>query len=69
HGFALKVSLKDSTLSDPSGRKIKFELEEFRKDALLKGLDEIGITLSNSAEIKSFESSHQQSQPWLFTTL
>jgi len=69
HGFALKVNLKDSTLSDPSGGKIKFELEEFRKDALLKGLDEIGITLSISAEIKSFEASHQQSQPWLFTTL
>ena len=69
HRFVLKVNLKDSTLLDPSGGKIKYELEDFRKDALLKGLDEIGITLSISEEIKSFEASHQQSQPWLFTAI
>ena len=69
HRFVLKVNLKDSTLLDPSGGKIKFELEEFRRDVLLKGLDEIGITLSISEEIKSFEASHQQSQPWLFTAI
>ena len=69
HRFVLKVNLKDSTLLDPSGAKINYDLEDFRKDALLKGLDEIGITLSISAEIKSFEASHQQSQPWLFTAI
>ena len=69
HRFVLKVNLKDSTLLDPSGAKINYDLEDFRKDALLKGLDEIGITLSISEEIKSFEASHQQSQPWLFTAI
>ena len=69
NGFTLLVNLKDASLTDPSGNKIKFKLEEFRKDALLKGLDEIGITLSKSAEIESFEASHQQLQPWLFTSL
>ncbi|MEC9049694.1 MAG: 3-isopropylmalate dehydratase small subunit [Candidatus Neomarinimicrobiota bacterium] len=67
--FALLVNLKDATLTDPKGKKTKFKLEGFRKDALLNGLDEIGITLSKSADIKSFEANHQQLQPWLFTSL
>ena len=66
-GFSLNVKLDKQSLTDPSGNTFNFELEGFRKDALLKGLDEIELTLSFEKDIKSFEENHQKSQPWLFT--
>ena len=66
-GFSLNVKLDKQSLTDPSGNTFNFELEGFRKDALLKGLDEIELTLSFGKDIKSFEENHQKSQPWLFT--
>jgi len=66
-GFSLNVKLDKQSLTDPSGNTFNFELEGFRKDALLKGLDEIELTLSYEKDIKAFEENHQNSQPWLFT--
>ena len=66
-GFSLNVKLDKQSLTDPSGNTFNFELEGFRKDALLKGLDEIELTLSFEKDIKAFEKIHQNSQPWLFT--
>jgi len=43
-------------------------LKEFRKDALLKGLDEIGLTLSHEGVIRAFETNYQKKHPWIFTT-
>jgi len=67
-GFALKVNLNKQSLIDPSGNTLFFELEKFRKDALLKGLDEIGLTLSHEGVIRAFETNYQKKHPWLFTT-
>ena len=66
-GFSLNVKLDKQSLTDPSGNTFNFELEGFRKNALLKGLDEIELTLSFEKDIKAFEENHQKSQPWLFT--
>ena len=66
-GFSLNVKLDKQSLTDPSGNTFNFELDGFRKDALLKGLDEIELTLSFEKDIKAFEENHQKSQPWLFT--
>ncbi len=68
-GFSLSVNLKESVIIEPSGKKIKFEIEKFRKDALLNGMDEIGITLSKSQKIRLFESKHHKNQPWLLTKI
>ena len=67
-GFALMVNLDEQSLIDPSGNTLVFELEKFRKDALLKGLDEIGLTLSHAGVIRSFETNYQKKHPWIFTT-
>jgi 3-isopropylmalate/(R)-2-methylmalate dehydratase small subunit len=67
-GFTLKVNLGEQSLIDPSGNTLFFELEKFRKDALLKGLDEIGLTLSHEGVIRAFEIIYQKKHPWLFTT-
>ena len=62
------VNLDEQSLIDPSGNTLVFELEKFRKDALLNGLDEIGLTLSHAEAIRAFETNYQKKHPWLFTT-
>jgi 3-isopropylmalate/(R)-2-methylmalate dehydratase small subunit len=43
-----------------------FAIDPFRKDCLLKGLDEIGLTLQQTESIRAYEAKRAQSAPWLF---
>lgn len=43
-----------------------FELDEGRAQALIKGLDEIGLTLERAASIKAYEDKRKVLEPWLF---
>ena len=45
---------------------IKFEIEEFRKERLLQGLDDIGITLGYQDKINAYEEDKKNKKPWLF---
>lgn len=65
-GYRLQVDLQEQTVTTPGGTVITFEVDPFRKDCLVKGLDDIGLTLQHADEIRAFEEKHQQSQPWLF---
>jgi 3-isopropylmalate/(R)-2-methylmalate dehydratase small subunit len=44
-----------------------FSIDPFRKDCLLRGLDEIGLTLEHAEAIRAYEAKRAQSAPWLFT--
>jgi 3-isopropylmalate/(R)-2-methylmalate dehydratase small subunit len=44
----------------------KFEVDSFRKHALLAGLDDIGVTLEHVDEIDAYEQRRKQQAPWLF---
>ncbi len=54
----LTVDLENRTISDESGLKIPFEVEEFRRHCLLGGLDDIGLTLAESDKIAAYETAH-----------
>jgi 3-isopropylmalate/(R)-2-methylmalate dehydratase small subunit len=41
-------------------------VEPSRKDSLLNGWDEIGLTLRHSDEIKAYEERRKRSEPWIF---
>ncbi len=45
---------------------INFEIEEFRKERLLQGLDDIGITLGYKDKINAYEEDKKNKKPWLF---
>ena len=45
---------------------INFEIEEFRKERLLQGLDDIGITLGYQDKINAYEEDKKNKKPWLF---
>ncbi len=50
----------------PLGGEVRFEVEPFRKDCLLEGLDDIDLTLEHGTEIDAFEAAQKQRQPWLY---
>lgn len=57
-GYRLTVNLENQTLADPLGLRLNFRIDPFRKEALLKGLDEIGLTLQQEDKIAAFEKVH-----------
>lgn len=59
------VDLPRQCLSFSSGDVFYFELESNRKNSLLRGLDEIGETLSLANAIDAFERQHHSRFPWL----
>ena len=48
---------------------INFDIEDHRKERLLQGLDDIGITLGYKEDISSYESNKKTQKPWLFGDL
>lgn len=50
----------------PSGMVFKFEIDAFRKDCLVRGLDEIGLTLQQGDAIRAYEAKRKTEAPWLF---
>jgi 3-isopropylmalate/(R)-2-methylmalate dehydratase small subunit len=61
----LSVDLVNQTISRPNGATIDFDVEPFRKQCLLDGLDDIGLTLEKGGEINSFEARRDADRPWL----
>jgi 3-isopropylmalate/(R)-2-methylmalate dehydratase small subunit len=54
-GYELTVDLNRQTVSDASGFEQRFEVAQYRREMLLRGLDEIGRTLLNEPRIAAFE--------------
>ena len=61
----LSIDLVTQTIRRPNGVTISFEVDAFRKNCLLEGLDDIGLTMEKSGSIDDFESNRTQQQPWL----
>ena len=61
----LEIDLPSQEIRRPNGGVIKFDIDPFRKKCLLEGLDDIGITMQKSSEIREFESIMSNKRPWL----
>ena len=68
-GFELTIDLERQVVQTPSGDAIGFEIEPFRKECLLGGFDDIGLTLRHADKIRAFEAERLLRQPWLATTV
>jgi 3-isopropylmalate/(R)-2-methylmalate dehydratase small subunit len=62
----MTVDLEAQELRLSDGETISFNVDEFRKQCLLEGLDDIGLTLRHSDEIKAFEERRREQAPWIF---
>jgi len=47
-------------------KKIKFEIDKFKKKCLIEGLDDIALSLEKSDKITSFEEKIKYTKPWVF---
>ncbi|MFT6985300.1 MAG: 3-isopropylmalate/(R)-2-methylmalate dehydratase small subunit [Psychromonas sp.] len=65
-GVAFSVDLEAQKLSTPGGIEINFDVDQFRKETLLEGLDDIAWTLKHEDKITAFEEKQKKSLPWLW---
>ena len=65
-GVRFIVDLENQQLTTPAGNGFKFEVDPFRKNNLLNGFDDIGLTLQHTDEIDQYEKKHKHDYPWLW---
>ena len=56
--YKLSVDLENCKLTDDHGLDVKFEIDDFRRDCLLNGWDDIGLTLRYEDKILAYEKAH-----------
>ena len=61
----LTIDLESQEIRGPDGGVISFDIDPFRKQCLLNGLDNIGLTLAKKQAIEAFEEKAQVARPWL----
>ena len=65
-GVEFTVDLPVQTVTTGSGKVVRFDIDEFCKQNLLLGLDDIGLTLQHEERIDAFEAAQKQRLPWLW---
>ena len=58
-GVEVTIDVADTTLTLPTGTRVKFPLEDFSRYCLLNGVDELGFLLDRRAQIEAYERQHQ----------
>ncbi len=74
NGTSLTIDLPRQVISKESGDNgdkdsfapITFDVDPFRKQCLIEGLDDIALTLKKQAAISTFEQDNQRRYPWLW---
>ena len=64
-GYTLTATLETQVVTDDSGLRYSFQIDPFRRECLLNGWDDIGLTLRHEKDISAFEAQRKQSQPWV----
>jgi 3-isopropylmalate/(R)-2-methylmalate dehydratase small subunit len=65
-GYRLTIDLPAQLVVRPDGHAISFAVDAFRKECMLNGWDDIGLTLRHAEKIREFEARRRSEQPWLF---
>lgn len=64
-GTTVSVDLPGQVVRAPDGTRHRFEIDPSRKEQLLRGLDDTGLTLQRAVAIEAFESAYFRRVPWL----
>ncbi|PKP87619.1 MAG: 3-isopropylmalate dehydratase small subunit [Alphaproteobacteria bacterium HGW-Alphaproteobacteria-16] len=59
------IDLETMTVTTPYQDRFSFEMDPFRRDCLMRGLDEVGLTLARDTEISKYESMVADARPWM----
>jgi len=65
-GYRLVVDLAAQTVTRPDGKSNRFDIDPFRKECLLNGWDDIGLTLRHADKIRAFEDTRRAEHPYYF---
>ena len=68
-GAKLTIDLREQKLTLPDGSTIQFKVDDFRKECLLNGWDDIGLSLRQEEKIKSFEKEYEERRKYNFSGL
>ncbi|HEU5359751.1 MAG TPA: 3-isopropylmalate dehydratase small subunit [Candidatus Deferrimicrobiaceae bacterium] len=68
-GAKISIDLPGQNVTGPDGATYRFDIGSFPKECLLKGLDEIALTLAHQEEIDRYERDGKKKTPWLFLDL
>ena len=63
-GAAFTVDLQQQVLTAPDGTRSSFEVDALRRESLLEGLDDIGLTLKHAVAIDAWEAADRAARPW-----
>ena len=61
----ITVDLENQTVSATDGTEFKFEVDPFKKECLMDGLDDIGLTMQKVKAIDTFEAEYGKNMPWV----
>jgi 3-isopropylmalate/(R)-2-methylmalate dehydratase small subunit len=64
-GYSLTIDLPRQVIIKPDGSEWPFDVQPFRKQCLVNGWDDIGLTLRHAEKIRAFEAERLTRQPWL----
>jgi len=64
-GYELTIDLPRQVVVKPDGAELPFEVQPFRKQCLINGWDDIGLTLRHADKIRAFEAERLAKMPWL----
>ena len=64
-GATITLDLERQSVTGPDGKVDRFEIDSFRKDCLLKGQDDVSLTLGYEKDIAAFEARQKSEMTWL----
>ena len=66
-GYKLTIDLPAQTVTTGDGKSMHFDIDAFRKECLVNGWDEIGLTLRHADDIRAYEEKRKRAEPWIFS--
>ena len=67
--YELNIDLIKQSIITPEGNRILFNIDAGLKERLLKGMDDISLTLTYAEDIEAYEVRRNQQAPWLFSDM
>ena len=68
HTARFTIDLETCQVVPPQGEPVKFEIEAFRRTALLEGLDDLGLIRRRQADIDAYQAADRSARPWIYGT-
>ncbi len=65
-GLKLQIDLARQVVEVPGAESYQFDVEGFRKECLLNGWDEIGLTMRHTDKVRAYEAARANKEPWIF---